>query len=660
MFKVLGYLLEFRNRASKGLIEVRKDFLALSKVIRDTSKDLKDFKDRIAGTFDELAESAKKTAKLTRENYSKAYQHRSWIGRMWGRLDKGMRASLASLTKSFLTFAAVAAGIVAVIKSGMTLENVLRDIRAQGGYAAKEMEGFRKTLIPLSRELYRPFKDIGRMMVTLAKRSGMAKEEMIPIIRASFKLGKIFSVNEELFSRWFVKAKALYGMQAKDVGMWGNVIRVGAQEGYASVEQLMYGIEGMNEALMLVGKNVKTEMIPSMITGISMMAKVFEDQPQQLNKMMISLADPSSPYFQKIYAFLKFFGGEAADLAKAAAKEMDLAKFMKILVNITKLGSKDLRTKLRIKSAMEETLGFEYARVEAMARLDPKKFDSMMESLRKAALESGGLAKYFTSVLTTSDHLKNAWYELSRQIAPIGHDFLEALTESIKLLTKALGLITDVYTKIKDIINALADPAGLDRAAKTWGKLLRGEIYGWSKDIWKDFKDSWKFVTGREFKPHIPGMLDPKGAFYRPEKEAAARGRAEQTGRLREKAFLMEAYKDMMAGRITNMDYLNLIRAQQDREKAGREKKQRGGIIFPRPGGVDVTVAEAGRPEVIADPLMLKRLVGSQEIVSAIWGSAHFLADRLKQVEKDRIEVTPRPVNITPTPFDPESSSYAF
>jgi hypothetical protein len=67
-----------------------------------------------------------------------------------------------------------------------------------------------------------------------------------------------------------------------------------------------------------------------------------------------------------------------------------------------------------------------------------------------------------------------------------------------------------------------------------------------------------------------------------------------------------------------------------DRGKKQPSKKMaRGGLIMPQPGGTAVTVAEAGQPEIIANPKLLRQVFGTDELIDAVYAVGKMVVEAM-------------------------------
>ncbi len=726
MLKAIGFLLEFKNKASKGLERVFKDVLKLDKLWERSVKGFGKWTKVLSLNMSVL--KAKVLEAI--DSYKKgAFSLEHFIDKVEDTFGTRVASIMRLLTRPSTAIAA-AAGVA--LKAGMEMEGSLKGVQKEATYTASEFEYMRGAINQVSSDVGASISRVGAVARIMAKRGNLPVEEFAALGSAIIRVADIADTSEMEISELVLKYRKLYGMNNKEIlDMLAGADRV-AKESYTSLQELMSQMGGLDSVLIRFNKDVQKEAVAGMIQLHGALAESYEDGAQIAQLVFQGMVDDSSEAMAQISYIMSYGGEGAAEAYKAALEKGDVmgayAEFTKGLRNL------DTDAFKSIESAMGGVMPFDIATLEKLQRVDESRFGAMISAYEKVGDSAKYIADRHKDTRTITDRLLMIWEKIKVILEPIGtmlvwvgHQLLNVvepivnvlaafvqtdigrmflqvlvvvsaiavaissigavLTGLVVIVATLAGLLAAVFSPV--VLTVLAIAVVVALIATYWDEIA-GSVSSFFSWVWSGVKNlaSWMWDMMLSFANLAATIFNPMTYV----KAGVAFGRWLASKISEIMSSMIGAAVDWVIEKVTSLgsalvglfkslvgsvvnDLIGWIpgmgggepatpvsphslmqgRDYEGELKGGPTREDRGfahgGLVMPQPGGSQVTVGEGGQPEFIADPSLMRHLIGVDDITEAIWGAAYFLAEQLAQDPA----ATPAPALAGATNFNMQS-----
>lgn len=689
MLKVIGFLLEFKNKASKGIEKITKDTLHLDKVWMKGSKTMKGWTKAMGAQFDTLKA---KTTRFFMDSKAGIFDFSSALERMeevFGVRARRIVEALMSPKGAILAFGA------ASLKAGMDFEKVTRRMSIQTGATADDMEKFGAIAQEVAYEIGTGFDQTASVMGILAERMGLSEEGAEKLAKTAMRSARISGVEVEAIIEGMLEMHRVLGYDAdKMEEVMAGTVGV-AQATRRNIGEVMRETLAYTKIITQVPKEWQKATLPALVQIQGALGDTFIEAGPVIAKVLRGITVRTSEEFTALRSMMSFGGREAMIAFDEAIQEHDVEKAMRAVLQAVKDMPLDEEFK-EMSSAMTGVLGgFDMDTLDRLKKVSATAMDESIAAYKAAANEAGFLARIDEEHLITTQRMVQLWNRFQVILVPIGqilvkigHALLTAVEwvlDGIKAIMEIpiLGdfikwaavtaiiavVITGIVVVVKILFAIFAGVVGAVIAAVApflviaaivvaivavvW--LLWDVIVAVGEVVWAILRPLYEVVRFIVFA--VAGailgigyliwdnMIKPVVDFVAPAfwvvvDVLVAIGKA--VGAIGKWIYdsIIKPIWDFVVGTFNKVeefsDWLSGAAGETfsfltfglfDEEAAPGAAG--GGMVMPSPGGSLMNVAEGGQPEIIADPALMRKIIGADDIIDAIWGAAEMIVTRM-------------------------------
>jgi len=618
-------LLEFKNKASKGIDTVIKDTLHLDKVWKKGVKSFKSFTKSLGASFQTLAARTLDFLQQTRKGWKDQESLFEKIGNTLGDRTSEIVKLLTNPLASLSAFAALA------LKSGTDYEKTVLRMRKATGASVDTMRELGDVVLEVADRTDAGIARTGRIMGLLAERMELQRDAAAQMAETVLYATEITGVSDEEIGAGLVELRAKFGFTADALQKFvAGSIGV-SQKSRIALGETFQNISSMSDLIQGIPGNVQREIIPQFVQLSGVLSDTFADAPMVLGKLLEGMEDVSSKSFGELQFLFGQGGANAIRAFQEGIKQGDITTaFVEMAKAIRGLPLPEYK---RIATAMSDVLPFDVKTLDAIRKLDISKVEEMAGAWSAAAgdakfLEQTAkdnrtvwqdLAAVGREILTTLEPLGAVFVDIGHGIASVLRVVVDWLKEILDVpvlgtflkIVGVVGALTPLFVGILAVIGlmgialgALALPfAGISLAIT--GLIALVALF---LDFWEDIKTVVMAVVGwferlwQGFTDSLP-TLSEVGDFF---------------------SGLAHLPSGVWKGLKTGFGVF-------PEEEQGMAE---GGVVRATPGGTRLRVAEKGKDEAIA-PLdvlqgMMRDASGSDSVVQAIWGAAYHIVEGLR------------------------------
>jgi phage-related minor tail protein len=733
MLKVLGYLLQFKNEASKELKKVNKDLEQVQGTAKDVAKALKQFNGSITDSYDNLNKALSKFA----DNHDK----------QMGRIEKRRKKAQGTLAKldSFLgenlgvslgnaTAVGVSAAVIATqITQASSLQKNLIDIQREAGFTVEEMNRIEASILNIGSSMSKTKKEITPVIATIADLGIKGTKDIDKITKSTLQFAQVAGMPGPVIAETFVKLNKTLGVSADSMDNYAALMMGAAQDTALSYEQVVASIDKIIPIARKVKDEYRETFVQEMITANAYLANSFPEQADLMMNAMNSFMDVSSDNFRQYTTFIvRSLKNEVSQAQlEQMARTGKATEVLKLFIKAAKNANPELRRTFEttlngIEGVTTETFNalrmLETSGLDEMADNQKKKFQNAGKVMKEAYEKALPVADKFWAILDnigtiigsiSMGILDTLGTALSYTILP-AIEWVSGLAAEFKIVGQIVGWVVGIIATAVIAVAAWSFVIGpimtafavIKFIALTIAAILTSTIgifvliaaaiglvvyavYTWWDEIVYGVGTALNFVGGIIMNYILPGFLAiwetitsfPSiignwiGGMFQGIASLATYIKDMTLGALSGVVnFVLGAAKSVVTGIINFLiDSVNAILEYVPTFGLGTVEIPRmsstesvpqmaqGGMVMPKPGGSLVNVAEAGKPEIIADPDKIKDFTGTDDIVDAIWGAARYMVDELRSVKSNVqvIQQSNRP-SIQPSTNTRDTTGFIF
>jgi hypothetical protein len=692
MLKVIGFLLEFKNKASKGIEKITKDTLHLDKVWKKGTKTMKGWTKGMGAQFDTLKA---RTAKFFMDSKSGIFDFSDALEKLesgFGERARAIAEKLLSPQAAILAFGGFA------VKAGLDFEKVMRQIRLETGATGTDLEEFGGVAKHVAFDIGTGFGQVANVMGLLAARMGLTDEKAELLAETAMRAARVSNVEVQTILGGMMEMYGALGMGADELhSAFSGAVSV-AQTTRRGLDDVVAGAMSFSQLISEVPKHMQAQILPQLIQLSGAMGDVFVDSESLVTQLTKAVAQPGGPEWRELQFIFGQGGKDAVDAFNEAVDTGDIRKaFAGLIQSAQKMQkSGDLDAFKKLAFAMKDVLGVDPGTLDRLSRVQLATLDKVVGKYQDAASNAQFLVEQDEKTLTLTQRMWKVLNKIMVILVPIGailvqigHHLVTAvewvleglrsimdipiigtflawagaavvigvLIGAIVVAVKILfGVVVALVTALIPIIVvalkiALIVVAIVAAAWVLWKVLKFVAEIAWV--ILRPFYELAKIIVlvlvGALIGLGIliwDYLIKPVADFLAPAfwfviqviievgKAIATIGKWIYTSIIKPiwdfVVAIFDKIKDISswlaeAGSDT-FSFLTFGVFDSEESAPGAAK---GGIVMPSPGGSLINVAEGGKPEIIADPNLMRKIIGADDIIDAIWGAAEMMVTQL-------------------------------
>lgn len=452
MLKVLGYLLQFKNEASKELKKVNKDLDTVEKSAKNLAKELQNFNKGISESYEGLNKAMKKFAETHDKQMSKVEKRRKKSQGILSRLDNFMGESLGVSLGKVSTAGAAAAVLATQVTQASSLQRSLIDIQKEAGFSTAAMNHLENSVLQIGVSMSKTKREIVPTMVAIADLGVKGTQDIDLLTRASLEFAQVAGMAPTAIAESLVKLQRKTGTASKDMQQFTAVMMVAAQETAASFEDV---VSGVNQFLPLVDKikqEYRENFVKEMITANAFLANSFPEQADLMQQAMRGLMDVTSEEFRSLSTFLvRYNDNVTQSQLEQMAKTGKATEVLKLFMSAAKKAPMELRR--TFETSLNGMEGVTAATIGAIKNLKEEDLNGLLQKTTKSASQAGKvMQEAFKKAQPIADKFWAILDNIGTIIGSISMGILESLGTVLEYtLLPILETITGWITQFKAV-----------------------------------------------------------------------------------------------------------------------------------------------------------------------------------------------------------------
>lgn len=623
MFKVFGFLLKFKNTSKKAFDSLKKDL--------DKVKDAGDsVKESFGGMKKKLSDGISGVSASARRAGNALSEFAQENSKVIGAFSENFGGVLGTLTealggKAGIVGIAALAG-AAIGKVGMSFEKATKRIGAQTGLQGEALQQYSDAIKDVVIRTGASSDQVGSIMVTLAKRNKEAYKYAEGVAENIVYASRVTGVNVTQIAEGLDVLRLRANLTESDMrGLIASMIK-GGQETRASTDEMISTLNAMGPLMDKIPESMRKSYVKTLPVIQGLLSNVGADFEGITSILTKGSVDLSSDEFKR----LSFIASRAGDVVhREFVRSMgqgDIeAGFEALLSGINNMNVDEIRKY----GDVFAKIGLDMTQVSKLQDLSVEQFRELKDAMAGAAKDENFTKKAAEESETAMSKLFQAFNRLSIALEPIGTVILETLAEMLDGVSEIFEIIGDIggsfglgniLTGLVKVVVAANPIMMVFNLIKGILKILSGDLSGIG-DILKTTILRPVIVLLEHF-----GVLESVTSALQVGWDAIVSSLAKAV------EWIGEAWDFIFGGEEKSSS--GSSSQSQSSSMSIQPKLASGGIVMPNNHGVNATIAEGGRPEIVANPEMMRKIIGTDDLINTLWETTRFLATELVEAQK--------------------------
>jgi hypothetical protein len=471
MLRQLGFILDFRNKASKGLKDVAKDMGGLDDAMEEVAKENKSWTKVLAEGYQKVTSRVGKLEADTGRAFRGMREHPRFVAEAVDRLDDAMGTSIGNIVRTLgrpeVAFGSMIAGFVASASAMEKAGKKVQRVMTPANFALEDYQGH---IARISSDLGLWPSEVGAAMASVASRIPKGSKFIVGLTESTLQMAEAMRVSKEASALWGTELFDKSHMSLMEITKLNKAIVGAAKAGKFSGTEMLSNLsrlvpfftrfEGSHEKFLTSSAEVlgavghQVEGFPNLMRTVLDNITHLSKSPQwaQTATMFSGIADPEK--VRKMVTSGKFV--EVFKILSQAAKKV-----------IDEQGG----VLQPLASIWQQMLGLDPAQIRQIGTMNLSNLPSVQKEMGRAQ-EPGYLRQMILDNRTTWEEFKVQGMKLMVAIEPLGKDLLAWGRDFLHYLN-TLGIkkfISDNVNELRNIVLALG--------AATLGMALRKALIG--------------------------------------------------------------------------------------------------------------------------------------------------------------------------------------